>query len=61
MDKLSEDLMVMYCESRKGGVLPTLWGTAKREARVLLLPLPLTCWEIPRESTTLSATQSYHI
>lgn len=61
MDKLSEDLMVTYCDSRKGGVLPTLRGMAKKESRMLLLPLPPTCWEIPRESTTPSATQSYHI
>jgi len=37
MDKLSEDLMVTYCDSCEGGVLPTLRGAVKRESGVLLL------------------------
>lgn len=51
----------MYCDSHRGGILPSLLGMAKREHRVLLIPLPLTCWEAPRESTILSATRSYHV
>lgn len=60
MDKLSEGLLVMCYDSCKGDNVPTLWRMAKKESRVLLFPLPLTCWEIQRESTTLLANWSYH-